>query len=88
MDSIFNHDRESSLAPDRLDVCQVCEAQDSNQTELKVKYNLCVVLLHNMLLIMSNVVRGYQIISDRNYSSKKIKVLGKGNFTFDRSSQM
>ena len=56
--------------------------------ELKVKHNLCVVLLHNMLLIMSNVVRGYQIISDRNYSSKKIKVLGKGNFTFDRSSQM
>ena len=33
--------------------------------ELKVKHNLCVVLLHNMLLIMSNVVRGYQIISDR-----------------------
>ena len=33
--------------------------------ELKVKHDLCVVLLHNMLLIMSNVVRGYQIISDR-----------------------
>ena len=56
--------------------------------KLRKKQNLWVVLLHNVILIMSNVIRGYQIISDKNSSSKEIKVLGTGNFTFDRSSQM
>ena len=55
--------------------------------KLRKKPNLCVLLLSKMLVILSNVIRGYQIISLRNSSIKNIKVLERGNFTSDRCSQ-